>query len=66
MEFKQIYEKMTSVEHVNDDDEDDQNKDFNKMVEELGEEMQRIDQLRKQQFERDERKKNKQKKRLHS
>ncbi|CDW83815.1 UNKNOWN [Stylonychia lemnae] len=64
-ELKKIYEKKRYVEKINDDDDDDHNKDFNKMVDELGEEINRVDQLRKQLIERDERR-NKQKKRLHS
>lgn len=64
-ELKKIYEKTRYVEKINDDDDDDQNKDFNKMVDELGEEINRVDLLRKQLIERDERR-NKQKKRLHS
>lgn len=47
IELKKLYEKSRILEKFNDDDEDDQNRDFNKMVEELGEEIQRVDQLRK-------------------
>jgi len=54
-ELKNIYEKLIHIEHINDDDEDDQNKDFNKMVEELGEEINRVEQLRRQLIEKDER-----------
>lgn len=46
-ELKKLYEKTRYLEKINDDDEDDSNKDFNKMVDELGEEIQRVDQLRK-------------------
>lgn len=43
-ELKDIYGKLSSVERASgDDDEDEQNKDFNKVVEELGEEISRID-----------------------
>lgn len=66
MELKKIYEKQRMLEKFNDDEDDanDQNKDFNKMVEELGEEISRVDILRKQQIEKEERRR-KQKKRLH-
>lgn len=64
-ELKATYERLIQVERVNDDDEDEQNKDFNKMVEELGEEINKVEQLRKQLIEKDERRM-KQRKRLHS
>lgn len=66
MELKKIFEKQRQLEKFNEEEEDpnDQNKDFNKMVEELGEEISRVDILRKQQIEREERRR-KQKKRLH-
>ena len=38
---------MTYIENTCDDDQDDQNKDFNNMVEDLGEEIHRLEQLRK-------------------
>ena len=48
-ELKDIYEKMQSIEKASgEEDDDDQNKDFNKIVEELGEEVSRIDQLKRQ------------------
>ena len=47
-ELKKLYEKSRYVEKINEDEEDDQNKDFNKMVDELGEEINRVEQLRKQ------------------
>ncbi len=46
--MKDIYEKMQSIEKASgEEDDDDQNKDFNKIVEELGEEVSRIDQLKR-------------------
>jgi hypothetical protein len=46
--LKDIYEKMLSIEKASgEEDDDDQNKDFNKIVEELGEEVSRIDQLKR-------------------
>jgi hypothetical protein len=39
---------MQSIEKASgEEDDDDQNKDFNKIVEELGEEVSRIDQLKR-------------------
>ena len=56
---------MQSIEKASgEEDDDDQNKDFNKIVEELGEEVSRIDQLKRQYQEREE-KKLKIRKRLH-
>ena len=56
---------MLSIEKASgEEDDDDQNKDFNKIVEELGEEVSRIDQLKRQYQEREE-KKLKIRKRLH-
>lgn len=50
LELKEIYEHLTAAEVVpnQDDDVEDQNKDFNKLVEDLGEEAARVDQLRRQ------------------
>jgi len=57
---------MNSVEANNMDggDLDDQVQDYNKLVEDLGEEASRIDQLRKQHLEKEE-KQAKNRKRLH-
>ena len=41
--MKDLYEKMTSIETNNMDDLEDQVKDYNKLVEDLGEEASRID-----------------------
>ena len=64
-ELKHIYEKMVYIENPNEEEQEDYCKDYNNLVEELGEEIHRLDQLRKQQIEKEE-KRNKQRKRLHS
>ncbi|TNV83481.1 hypothetical protein FGO68_gene10512 [Halteria grandinella] len=62
-ELKEIYEKMTSAEAQLNEEEPELD-DYNKLVEELGEEAQRVDQLRKQFLEKEE-KQARAKKRLH-